>query len=70
MVLISIIYFLINLQSVPFIGLSVAFTWSAYNILRKKIKVEADIGLLIESLFQDRQTVKIFRLQRAPGLCH
>ena len=35
----------------PFIGLSVAFTWSFYNILRKKINVETDIGLFIESLF-------------------
>tara|TARA_Y100001949_G_C15794306_1_gene246394 strand:+ start:106 stop:504 length:399 start_codon:yes stop_codon:yes gene_type:complete len=25
--------------------------WSAYNLLRKKINIETDIGLLIESLF-------------------
>ena len=47
----SIVYFLVNLESVPWIGLSVAFTWSTYNLLRKKINVQTDIGLLIESIF-------------------
>ena len=51
LVLISVVYFLLNSQSVPYIGLSVAFTWSFYNILRKKINVETDIGLFIESIF-------------------
>ena len=32
-------------------GLIVAFSWSFYNLLRKKINVETDIGLLVESLF-------------------
>ena len=32
-------------------GLIVAFSWSLYNLVRKKINVETDIGLLIESLF-------------------
>ena len=32
-------------------GLIVALSWSFYNLLRKKIKVETDVGLLIESLF-------------------
>ena len=68
LVLISIIYFLINLQSVPFIGLSVAFTWSAYNILRKKIKVEADIGLLIESIFLTPIALVIFYFIAKKGL--
>ena len=35
----------------PWVGLIVAFSWSFYNLLRKKINVETDIGLLIESLF-------------------
>ena len=68
LVLISIIYFLINVQSVPFIGLSVAFTWSAYNILRKKIKVEADIGLLIESIFLTPIALVIFYFIAKKGL--
>jgi len=51
LVLISIIYLLLNLDYIPWIGLSVALTWSTYNLVRKKINVETDIGLFIESLF-------------------
>ena len=29
----------------------VAFLWSSYNLLRKKISVDTDIGLFIESLY-------------------
>ena len=51
LVAISITYLLINFGSVPWTGLIVAFTWATYSLLRKKINVESDIGLLIESLF-------------------
>ena len=51
LVIISSLYLLVNFSSIPWIGLSVAFLWSTYNLLRKKINVETDIGLLIESLF-------------------
>jgi len=51
LVTISIIYLLTNFNSVPWTGLIVAFTWSTYSLLRKKINIESDIGLLIESLF-------------------
>jgi len=51
LVIISTIYMLINFSSLPWVGFSVAFLWSVYNLLRKKINVETDIGLLIESLF-------------------
>ena len=51
LVLISSIYLLINLSSLPWVGFAVALMWSVYNLLRKKINVETDIGLLIESLF-------------------
>ena len=51
LVIISVIYLLINFNSVPWTGLIVALTWSTYSLLRKKINVDADIGLLIESLF-------------------
>ena len=51
LVAISIIYLLINFASVPWTGLIVGFTWSAYSFLRKKVNVDSDIGLLIESLF-------------------
>ena len=51
LVAISIIYLLIDFASVPWTGLIVAITWSTYSLLRKKINVESDTGLLIESLF-------------------
>ena len=48
----SIIFLLIfNLQSLPWVGLIVALSWGFYNLLRKKISVDTDIGLLVESLF-------------------
>jgi len=52
LVIISICFLLLfNFQSIPWVGLIVALSWSFYNLLRKKINVDTDIGLLIESLF-------------------
>ena len=52
LVLISIIFLIIiNFKSIPWVGLVVALSWGFYNLLRKKINVDTDIGLLIESLF-------------------
>tara|TARA_Y100000590_G_scaffold335070_1_gene381332 strand:- start:7132 stop:8004 length:873 start_codon:yes stop_codon:yes gene_type:complete len=51
LVIISTLYLLYNFSSLPWIGLTVAFLWSFYNLLRKLINVETDVGLLIESLF-------------------
>ena len=42
---------LFNIKSLPWLGLIVAFSWAFYNLVRKKINVDTDIGLLIESLF-------------------
>ena len=51
-VIISIIYLLFaDIQTIPWVGLIVAVSWSVYNLVRKKINVDTDIGLLIESLF-------------------
>ena len=38
-------------KSLPWVGLIVALSWGFYNLFRKKINVDTDIGLLIESLF-------------------
>ena len=46
-----IILILFNLKSLPWVGLVVAFSWAFYNLVRKKIKIDTDIGLLIESLY-------------------
>jgi chloramphenicol-sensitive protein RarD len=52
LVLISILFLLfLNFKSIPWVGLIVAFSWGFYNLLRKKINIDTDIGLLIESLF-------------------
>ena len=47
--LIILIFF--NLKSLPWVGLIVGFSWAFYNLIRKKINIDTDIGLLIESLF-------------------
>ena len=52
LVLISISYLLIiGFKSLPWVGLIVAFTWAFYNLIRKKIIIDTDIGLLIESIY-------------------
>ncbi len=52
LVLISIIILLFfNLKSLPWVGLIVALSWAFYNLIRKKINIDTDIGLLIESLY-------------------
>tara|TARA_B100001123_G_scaffold283829_1_gene316200 strand:- start:1058 stop:1939 length:882 start_codon:yes stop_codon:yes gene_type:complete len=51
-VIISILYLLIiDFKSIPWVGLIVAVSWSVYNLVRKKINVDTDVGLFIESLF-------------------
>ena len=50
LVIISLFYFLLKLGELPWIGLTVAITFSLYGLIRKKIKVSSDIGLLIETL--------------------
>jgi len=50
-VILSILYLLFtDFKNIPWIGLLVAILWSLYNLVRKKIKVDTDVGLLIESL--------------------
>ena len=41
-------------------GLIVAITWSTYNLIRKKLKVPADIGLFIESTFMTPFAIIVF----------
>ena len=51
LVIIAVLYLLIDIESTPWIGLIVAFTWSFYTLIRKKINVPTDLGLFIESAF-------------------
>ena len=53
-VLVSIsilILVLFNLKTLPWVGIIVALSWAFYNLVRKKINIDTDIGLLIESLY-------------------
>ena len=48
--IISVFYLFYFYKNFPWIGLTVGLSWSLYNVFRKKIKVDVDLGLLIESL--------------------
>jgi len=52
LVVISILFLIfVSIKSLPWVGLIVALSWGFYNLVRKKINVDTDVGLLIESLF-------------------
>ena len=51
LVAMSTLYLLLKSPSIPWAGFGMATFWSSYNLLRKKIHVDTDIGLFIESLF-------------------
>ena len=56
----SLIYLLIKLGNLPWIGITVAVTFSLYGLIRKKIKVSSDIGLLIETLLTMPIAISLF----------
>ena len=52
LVMVSIIFLILSsIKSLPWVGIIVGVSWGFYNLIRKKIDVDTDIGLLIESLF-------------------
>ena len=52
LVIISILIMIfLNIKTLPWVGIIVALSWAFYNLVRKKIDIETDIGLLIESLY-------------------
>ena len=52
LVILSILYLIfVSLKSLPWVCILVALSWGFYNLVRKKVNVDTDIGLLIESLF-------------------
>ncbi len=52
LVFISImIMIFVNLKTLPWVGIIVALSWAFYNLVRKKIDIDTDVGLLIESLY-------------------
>ena len=50
LVFFSILYLILQYKVMPWIGLTVAISFSVYGLIRKKIKIESDIALLIETL--------------------
>ncbi len=69
LVFLSILFLIFfNLKSLPWVGLIVAFSWAFYNLVRKKILIDTDIGLLIESLYIFPFALVVFYLISKNGL--
>ena len=69
LVVISVLFLIFfNLKSLPWVGLVVAFSWAFYNLVRKKINIDTDIGLLIESLYIFPFAVIVFYLITKNGM--
>ena len=60
LVIVALVYLLLKLGQVPWIGITVAITFSLYNLIRKKVEVSSDIGLLIETLLISPIAIGIF----------
>ena len=69
LVFISIFFMIfLNIKTLPWVGLIVALSWAFYNLVRKKINVDTDIGLLIESLYIFPFALIVFYMIFAKGL--
>tara|TARA_Y100001970_G_scaffold128175_1_gene158265 strand:- start:18481 stop:19383 length:903 start_codon:yes stop_codon:yes gene_type:complete len=51
LMILSILILLISIKTIPYIAFIIAFSWSIYGLVRKKIKMSAEIGLIFESGF-------------------
>tara|TARA_Y100000996_G_scaffold377610_1_gene329791 strand:- start:1308 stop:2180 length:873 start_codon:yes stop_codon:yes gene_type:complete len=60
LVISALIYLLVKLGEIPWIGITVAVTFSLYGLIRKKVKVSSDIGLLIETLLISPIAIVLF----------
>ena len=60
LVIAALFYLLLKLGEVPWIGITVAVTFSLYGLIRKKIEVSSDIGLLIETLLISPLAIGLF----------
>mgnify|MGYP001458987484 CR=1 FL=1 len=69
LVLVSILFMVfLNIKALPWVGLIVALSWAFYNLVRKKINVDTDIGLLVESLYIFPFALVAFYLIASKGL--
>jgi len=60
LVIAALIYLLTKLGEFPWIGIIVAVTFSLYALIRKKIKVSSDTGLLVETLLISPIAIGLF----------
>ena len=60
LVFVSILYLIFQYKVLPWIGLTVAVSFSIYGLIRKKINIESDIALLIETLLLSPLAIIIF----------
>ena len=69
LVLISIIFLIFfSFKNIPWVGIIVAISWAFYNLIRKKINIDTDVGLLIESLYIFPFALIVFYLITIKGL--
>ena len=69
LVFISImIMIFVNLKTLPWVGIIVALSWAFYNLVRKKIDIDTDVGLLIESLYIFPFALIVFYIIFSKGL--
>ena len=60
LVFFSILYLIFHYKVLPWIGLTVAITFSVYGLIRKKINIDSDISLLIETLLLSPMAIIAF----------
>jgi len=60
LVVAALIYLIIKLGEIPWVGITVAVTFSLYGLIRKKIRISTDIGLLIETLLISPIAIALF----------
>ena len=49
LIILAILNLIVNLGTIPWIAISLATTWSIYGLLRKKIQIASEVGLLFET---------------------
>jgi len=60
LVFFSILYLVLYYKTLPWIGLTVAISFSVYGLIRKKINLDSDVALLMETLLLSPLAVVAF----------
>jgi len=51
LIIISILFLIISLKTIPFLAILIGTSWGVYGLLKKKMNISSEIGLLYESGF-------------------